>query len=84
MNARLRTILIDRDTHFQAVIIGILVGICSGLAAVGLNYGLEKCSHFFNRFAGHFYVVLLPLAGITFTVFLLKYIIKDFGGHGVP
>ncbi len=84
LNARIRTILINRDTRFQAVVIGILVGVCCGLAAVGLNFGLEKFSHFFNRYGGNLYVVLFPLAGITFTVFLLKYIIKDFGGHGVP
>lgn len=84
INARLRTIFINRDSRFQSVIIGILVGICSGLAAVGLNFGLEKSSRFLSRFEGNFYVVLFPLAGITLTVFILKYIIKDFGGHGVP
>ncbi|MCU0287139.1 MAG: chloride channel protein [Acidobacteria bacterium] len=84
LNSRLRTILINLDTRFQSIIIGIMVGICCGLAAVGLTYGLEKFSHLFGRFAGNFYILLFPMAGITFTVFLLKYIIKDFGGHGVP
>jgi CIC family chloride channel protein len=84
LNSRIRTILINLDTRFQSIIIGVMVGICCGLAAVGLNYGLEKFSRLFSQYEGNFYLVLFPMAGIAFTVFLLKYIIKDPSGHGVP
>lgn len=84
INTGIRSLFLNRDPRFQAIIIGILVGICSGFAAVGLNFGLEKCSHFLNQFEGNIYVVLFPVVGITLTVFLLKHVIKDFGGHGVP
>lgn len=84
LNARIRTIFINLDPRFQSIIIGIMVGLFSGFAAVGLNYGLEELSHFLHQFHSHFYVVLFPMAGIILTVVVLKYIIKDFGGHGVP
>ncbi len=84
LNTKCRSIFINQGPRFQSIIIGILVGICSGFAAVGLNFGLEKCSHFLNQFEDNFYVVFFPLAGITVTVLLLKYVIRDFGGHGVP
>jgi CIC family chloride channel protein len=83
-NTRTRTIFINQDPRFQSVIIGVIVGLFSGFAAVGLNWGLEELSHFLHQFHGRLYVVLFPMAGILLTVLILKYIIKDFGGHGVP
>lgn len=83
-NEKIRAIFINLDTRLQLVIIGTLVGLCSGFAAVGLTHGLEKLSHLLEQLHGNFYVVLFPMAGITLTVLVLKYIIKDFGGHGVP
>jgi CIC family chloride channel protein len=86
-NEKIRTIFINLDTRLQLVIIGTLVGLCSGLAAVGLNYGLEKLARLLEQLHGlhgNFYVILFPMAGITLTVLILKYVIKDFGGHGVP
>jgi len=84
LNTRIRTIFINLDPRFQSIIIGIIVGLFSGFAAVGLNYGLEELSLFLHQFHGRLYVVLFPMAGIILTVVVLKYIIKDFGGHGVP
>jgi chloride channel protein, CIC family len=81
---RFRGIIINLDPRFQSVMIGIIVGLCSGLAAVGLNFGLEKCSHLLHHFQGQLYVIVFPAAGIFLTVMVLKYIIRDFGGHGVP
>jgi CIC family chloride channel protein len=86
LNRRFRSIFINLDSRFQVVIIGVMVGVCSGFAAVWLNDGLEKLSHLFGAVTAKsdIYVVLLPAAGILLTVVLLKYIIRDFGGHGVP
>ncbi len=83
-NKRLRNIFINMDSRLQMIIIGTLVGLCSGLAAVLLNLGLEKLSHLSSYLEGNIYIILLPAGGIVLTVFILKYIIKDFGGHGVP
>jgi len=74
------------DTRVQFVVIGVIVGIFSGLAAVGLKRGLETFSHLLGQIKKHHavYVIIFPALGILLTVILLKYIIRDFGGHGVP
>lgn len=84
-NEKFRSIFVNLDPRIQAVLIGVLVGVCSGFAAVGLNEGLEGLAHFFHhQQEGGLYVVLFPAAGIFLTVVILKYVIRDFGGHGVP
>lgn len=81
---RIRPILVNLDYRAQLIIIGIIVGIFSGFAALGLNLLLEIVSHFLHRFQGKIYTVLFPGFGILATVIYLKYIVRDFGGHGVP
>jgi len=66
------------------IIIGIIVGLVSGLAAVGFNRGLEYFSHFLGHFNKTPYYIFFPLMGIVLTVIFLKCIARDFGGHGVP
>jgi CIC family chloride channel protein len=80
----IRSVFINLDTRFQLISIGVIVGLFSGLAAVGLNLGLKTFSGYFHRFQHQFYVVFFPIAGIFLTVLLLKYVLRDFGGHGVP
>lgn len=82
--SRIRLLLINLDHRVQLVIIGVIVGIFSGFAALGLNLLLDMFSHFLHRFHGKLYTVLFPGFGILLTVTYLKYIIRDFGGHGVP
>ncbi|MCP4153143.1 MAG: chloride channel protein, partial [bacterium] len=84
LNLKVRSIFINLDSRAQMVIIGVLVGLVSGFAAVGLNRGLHYFSHHLNHFKGHFYYVLFPAIGIILTVLFLKYVARDFGGHGVP
>jgi chloride channel protein, CIC family len=83
---KFNAIFYNLDSRFQLVVIGVIVGLCSGFAAVGLTYGLEKLSHSIKQItiANNLYVILFPAAGILLTVFVLKYVIQDFGGHGVP
>ena len=86
LNLKIRTIFVNLDSRAQMVIIGIIVGLVSGLAAVGLNRGLKYFHHLLLHFhETAFYVyILFPVAGIILTVLFLKYIARDFGGHGVP
>ena len=81
---KLKPVLINLDSRAQLLIIGIIVGICSGFAALGLNLLLEIVSHFLHQFHDKLYTVLFPGFGILLTVIYLKYIVRDFGGHGVP
>ena len=82
--SRLRIAFTNLDTRFQLIVIGLIVGLCSGLAAVGLNVALKGLSHVFEQTEQGYLSLLLPAFGIFLTVAVLKYVIRDFGGHGVP
>lgn len=84
LNSKLRSIFIAFDPRLQSIIIGVIVGVCSGLAAVGLNVGLEEFSHLLHGYRSTWHIVFFPAGGILLTVLILRYVIRDFGGHGVP
>jgi CIC family chloride channel protein len=81
---RIREVFININPQGQSILIGIIVGLFSGLAAVGLNRGLEFFGEFFAKIPQKWVLFFLPGAGIVLTVLILKYIIRDAGGHGVP
>lgn len=83
-SGRIRSVFINLDTRFQLILVGIIVGLFSGLAAVGLNLGLKTFSEYIHRFQHQFYAVFFPVAGIVLTVLILKYVMRDSVGHGVP
>jgi len=72
------------DTRLQLGIIAFIVGVSSSIAALVLNYGLEKMSYFFHSAKDSFMLIIIPAIGIVLTVLILKYMINDFDGHGVP
>ena len=80
----IRSVFVNLDYRAQLVIIGIIVGVFSGFAALGLNWALEFVSHHLSQVARQGYLVVLPAVGIFLTVVFLKYIVRDFSGHGVP
>ncbi|KAA3662311.1 MAG: chloride channel protein, partial [Calditrichaeota bacterium] len=80
----LRQALINSDAHYKLGAIGFIVGITSGLAAIGLNYSLKFFHHHSHIIDGAGWKIFLPVAGLVLTVVLLKYFIKDFEGHGLP
>ncbi len=69
------------------LILSILVGIGSGLAAVILKNTLYYTNYFLtNGFSYHgvFYLFLIfPMVGIILTILFIKYIVKDNISHGV-
>jgi CIC family chloride channel protein len=81
---RPRSLFMKLDTRIQLMIIGVIVGGFSGLAAVGLNVGLRKFSGLLVQFQGKLAWLLFPVFGLVLTVLLLKYVVRDFEGHGVP
>jgi CIC family chloride channel protein len=81
---RVREFLTNLDSRFKLGIIGFIVGITSGLAAIGLNSGLKYFSSYFHQNPHVWFQFMLPVLGLLVTVILLKYIIKDYGGHGLP
>ncbi|MBN1222150.1 MAG: chloride channel protein [Candidatus Aminicenantes bacterium] len=79
-----RTLLANLDSRIQLAIIGVIVGILGGFAALGLNFSLDKLQILLAPYKKDFLIVLLPVAGILLTALFLRYVIKDAEGHGVP
>ena len=79
-----REALVKLDHRIQLVIIGIVVGILGGFAALGLNFSLKIFAEYLKPYHQDFFMIFLPAAGILLTVLLLKYFFRDYGGHGVP
>ena len=73
---------------FFVLILSVLIGFFSGLAAGLLKYIVISIKYrLFEHYAeeGHIIILFfLPLIGILLTVMFLKYIVKDDVGHGVP
>jgi len=72
------------DDRLLLIFMGVIVGLFSGLAAVGLNsslvfmlQGLHHLRHFWWSF-------LLPGAGAMASAIFLEKIMKEGAGHGVP
>jgi len=81
---KIHALLVNLDGRVQSIIIAIIVGMVSGLAAVGLNRSLHHLSQLVEGTFRGWTIVLAPVIGIVLTVLILKYLIRDFGGHGVP
>lgn len=82
--AVIKQMLINSNPKFKLGFIGLVVGLTSGLAAIALNYSLEFFSGQYGKIENDLWKILLPVGGIFLTVVLLKYLIKDFEGHGLP
>jgi chloride channel protein, CIC family len=80
----IQELLINLDSRFKLGLIGFIVGVTSGLAAVALTFALKYIASFINQHQNQLIDLILPIIGIFLTVVFLKYIIRDFGGHGLP
>jgi CIC family chloride channel protein len=79
-----RMLLVNLDSRVQLGIIGVIVGILGGFAALGLNFTLEKLARLLEPYKKDVLIILLPGLGILLTALFLRYVIRDSGGHGVP
>jgi CIC family chloride channel protein len=73
--------------NFILILSGI-IGVVAGLAAVILKVTVHYIQAFFVegydiKYANFFYI-LLPLVGLFLTYIVGKYLLRDFGGHGIP
>lgn len=65
-----------------------LIGVFSGLAAVILKESVHFIQNFltedfYTEYANFMYI-LYPLVGISAAYLVGRYLLKDFGGHGIP
>ena len=72
------------------VILSVVVGLLSGLAAVALKTLVHYAGQLVQRFgslwpvSGNLVVIVLPLIGIVLTVLFVRYAVKGDIGHGLP
>ncbi len=72
------------DDRLLLICIGIIVGLCSGLAALALNRSLIFMMDSLHHFRHYWWAFILPAVGALCSSVFLKKIIKESGGHGVP
>lgn len=77
-------ILFRLDDRLLLIIIGALVGIFSGLAAVGMYQGLQFMFSWMKHYQGYWWAFLLPGVGAALAVLFLEKLLKEGAGHGVP
>lgn len=80
----IRGILINMDSRIQLIFMGAVVGIVSGSATILLTTSLGFLSGWILQLSRPWIFIVSPAGGILLTVVFLKFIVKDYGGHGVP
>lgn len=72
------------DDRVLLIAIGVLVGSCSGLAALALNRGLIAMFALLHDFRHFWWAFLMPGIGAALSSVFLEKIMKEGAGHGVP
>ncbi|MCP4349243.1 MAG: chloride channel protein [Desulfobacterales bacterium] len=72
------------DDRLLLILIGIIVGICSGLAAVALNRSLVAMLEWMHHYRDYWWAFLLPACGAALSALFMDKIVKEGAGHGVP
>jgi CIC family chloride channel protein len=72
------------DNRLVVIALAAFVGVCSGLAAVALNRGLNWAGDLLHTLHHHWWAFVLPGAGATLSFLFLNNILKERAGHGVP
>jgi CIC family chloride channel protein len=66
------------------IIIAVIVGISSGLAAVALNRSLLFLLHWLQPYRQIWWAFCLPAVGAALSALFLDKVVKEGAGHGVP
>ncbi|MFH2218282.1 MAG: chloride channel protein [Pseudomonadota bacterium] len=72
------------DDRLLLILMAIIVGICSGLAAVVLNRSLVAMLGWLHHFRSHWWIFVLPAIGAALSALFLEKVMKEGAGHGVP
>ncbi|MBW1752226.1 MAG: chloride channel protein, partial [Deltaproteobacteria bacterium] len=72
------------DDRLLLIIMAVIVGNCSGLAAVALNRALVAMFEWLHHFRDHWWAFTLPAVGAALSSLFLDKIVKEGAGHGVP
>ena len=72
------------DDRLLMILIAIIVGACSGLAAVALNRSLVAMLEWLHPMRHNWWAFLLPGAGAALSSLFLNKVLREGAGHGVP
>lgn len=72
------------DDRLLLIVIGAVVGICSGFAALLLNRSLTAILELLHDWRHYWWAFLLPATGAALSSLFLDKIVKEEAGHGVP
>jgi len=72
------------DDRLLLIIIAIIVGVCSGLAAIALNRALIAMLEWLHHYRSYWWAFILPAAGATLSSLFLNKLVNEAAGHGVP
>ncbi|MBI9086821.1 MAG: chloride channel protein [Desulfobacterales bacterium] len=72
------------DDRLLLIIVGIIVGICSGLAAVALNRSLMAVLEWLRPLRTYWWAFVIPAIGAALSSLFLNKVVKEGAGHGVP
>ena len=74
----------NSDDRMLLIFIGSIIGICSGMAAVALNYFLESAYIWLHPVRQYWWAFILPAIGAALSSLYLEKIVNEGAGHGVP
>jgi chloride channel protein, CIC family len=79
-----RRLLSKLDERLQLIIVAAVVGVAAGYASVLMNLGLDLAEHVLGPLRTYWYAPFFPACGAALSIFFMRNLIKDLGGHGVP
>lgn len=77
-------LLIGHNDKLLLMLMGALVGVCSGVVAVLLNRSLASMFEWGYHYRDYYWSFLIPAAGAALSSLFLEKIVKEGAGHGVP
>ena len=72
------------DDRLLLILIAVIVGSCSGLAAVVLNRSILIMFDWLHHFRHYWWAFILPAIGAALSSIFLEKIVNEGAGHGVP
>ncbi len=72
------------DDRLLLIVMGVIVGVCSGLAALVLNRSLIAMLDALHAYRHFWWAFVLPAVGAMLSALFLEKIVKEGPGHGVP
>jgi CIC family chloride channel protein len=76
--------LFRSDDRLLLIVFAIIVGICSGLAALLFNRSLETMLEWLHHYRHFWWAIFLPAAGAALSSLFLEKVVNEGAGHGVP